>query len=284
MSCNIYVVYHIPGAYRKSEVYFPIAVGNKKEEMPTSFLRDDEGENIAYKNDSYNELTALYRIWKDEKLIGEAVGLAHYRRYLGVGLPETHYLYRSTERAMRKIRKTEKAWAELPSDVDLVAPYPAQHRSVADYYALAHGKTDLPILLSVIEKYHPDYYDCAKRYLNGHDDYLCNLFVMKEDLFRRYAEWLFDVVEKFVEEKGDNGRLYVSERLTGVFIQKMIEEGKNVRFAPIVTIEPRESIKVALKKVRLSGEKGKQKWKPLVHALIPTALWRRYYRKTYEKR
>ncbi len=285
MKTKIYVVYHQPGLYRKSETYLPIAVGKNKDEMPENFLRDDEGDNIAEKNGSYNELTALYRIWKDESLYGDMIGLCHYRRYLGVGLPESHYLYRSNERAMRRIRKTEKYWEEIPEEVDVVAPNPA-HRltTVGEYYALSHGGEDVKTVLSVIERYSPEYFDCAKRYFDGKDDYLCNLFVMKKELFLRYCQWLFNIVEKFEAEKKEPGRLYVSERLTGVFISKMMEEGKTVTFVPIVSIEPREGIRAAMKKVRLSKEKGKQKWKPIMHAMIPTAFWRRYYRGIYKKR
>ena len=283
MSCKIYVVYHEPMAYRKSEVFAPICVGRRKDEFPQGFLRDDEGDNIADKNDVYNELTALYRVWKDENLHADYMGLAHYRRYLGLGLNESHYLYRTPEKAFRRIRKTEKNWLAL-SGADLVAPNPAHYKSVKDYYALAHGQDDVKTLLSVFKKDFPDYYDCAEKYFSGSDDYLCNLVVMKKDIFMRYASFLFAVLNKFVEKREKEGRLFVSERITGVFIQKMIDEGKDVRFAPVVTIEPREELGAAILKVRNSEEKGKQKWKPLVHAMIPTAMWRRYYRKVYEVR
>ena len=284
MSCKIYVAYHIPGVYLKSDIYRPVCVGNKKDSFPSDFIRDDEGDNIADQNDKYNELTVLYRVWKDESLQDDHIGLAHYRRYLGLGLGETHYLYRTPERAIRRVRKTEKYWRRLPSDVDLVAPYPAHYHSVRDYYGWAHDKTDIDLILTLIGAYYPDYLSCAKKYVDGTENYLCNLTVMKKELFLRYAAWLFDLLGKFLSVKKDVDRLYISERLTGIFIKKMEEEGKKILFAPIVSVEPKDELKVAVRKTRSSIEKGKQKWKPVLHWLVPTYFWRRYYRTIYKRK
>ena len=107
---------------------------------------------------------------------------------------------------------------------------------------------------------------------------------MKRDVFLRYASWLFDLIEKFLSVKTDVDRLFISERLTGIFIKKMEEEGKKVIYAPIVSVEPKDKLTHAARKVRESSEKGKQKWKPLTHYFIPTFLWRRYYRSIYRRK
>ncbi len=284
MNCKIYVAYHIPGAYLKSEIYRPVCVGDKKDSFPAGFIRDDEGDNIAAQNDKYNELTALYRVWKDENLHADYIGLAHYRRYLGPGLSETHYLYRTPERAFRKVRKTEKYWRGLSADVDLVAPYPAHYHSVREYYGWAHDKKDIDLILTLIGTYYPEYLSCAKKYFDGSENYLCNLTVMKKELFLRYAAWLFDLLGKFLSVKANADRLYISERLTGIFIKKMEEESKKILFAPIISLEPKEEFKNVVRKTRASKEKGKQKWKPVLHWSIPTSFWRRYYRKIYKRK
>ncbi len=284
MNCKIYVAYHIPGAYLKSDIYRPVWVGDKKDSFPAGFIRDDEGDNIAAQNDKYNELTALYRVWKDENLHADYIGLAHYRRYLGPGLSETHYLYRTPERAFRKVRKTEKYWRGLSADVDLVAPYPAHYHSVREYYGWAHDKKDIDLILTLIGTYYPEYLSCAKKYFDGSENYLCNLTVMKKELFLRYAAWLFDLLEKFLSVKANADRLYISERLTGIFIKKMEEESKKILFAPIISLEPKEELKNVVRKTRASKEKGKQKWKPVLHWSIPTIFWRRYYRKIYKRK
>ena len=284
MNCKIYVAYHIPGAYLKSDIYRPVCVGDKKDSFPAGFIRDDEGDNIAAQNDKYNELTALYRVWKDENLHADYIGLAHYRRYLGPGLSETHYLYRTPERAFRKVRKTEKYWRGLSADVDLVAPYPAHYHSVREYYGWAHDKKDIDLILTLIGTYYPEYLSCAKKYFDGSENYLCNLTVMKKELFLRYAAWLFDLLEKFLSVKANADRLYISERLTGIFIKKMEEESKKILFAPIISLEPKEELKNVVRKTRASKEKGKQKWKPVLHWSIPTSFWRHYYRKIYKRK
>lgn len=284
MSCKIYVAYHVPGPYLKDDIFQPVCVGGKKNSFPDDFIRDDEGDNIAAQNDKYNELTALYRVWKDESLQSDHIGLAHYRRYLGLGLSETHYLYRTPERAMHRVRRTEKYWSKLPADVDLVAPYPVHYSSVREYYGWAHDKKDIDVTLALIGTYYPDYLPCAQEYVDGPENYLCNLAVMKKELFLRYAAWLFDLLDKFLSVKKDADRLYISERLTGIFIKKMEGEGKNILFAPIISIEPKEKLKDAVRKTRASKEKGKQKWKPVLHWLVPTYFWRRYYRTIYKRK
>lgn len=284
MNCRIYVAYHQPGAYVKSDIYRPVCVGDHKDSFSADFIRDDEGDNIAGQNDKYNELTVLYRVWKDESLHADYIGLAHYRRYLGLGLNETHYLYRTPERAMRKVRKSEKYWRLLPADVDVVAPYPAHYHSVREYYGWAHDKKDIDLLLALIGTYCPEYLSCAKEYFDGQENYLCNLTVMKKEVFLRYAAWIFNLLEKFLSVKTDADRLYISERLTGIFIKKMEEESKKVIYAPIVSVEPKDDFKRAARKIRASKEKGKQKWKPMIHYFIPTFLWRRYYRSIYRRK
>ncbi len=277
---SVFVVCHRPDKCYVSALYRPICVGNKKERFPQGTLRDDTGENIAFMNDTYNELTALYRVWKDDELnCDDYIGLAHYRRYLGVGLPQSHYYFRSWERAEREVKKGEENFLSLPDKPDLIAPYPARHQTVERYYAAMHGNEDILLLLSVIDEYFPYYSDCAHRYFSGSEDYLCNLFIMKRELFMRYAQWTFDVIKKFTEARPVKGRLFISERITGIFIQKMIEEDKDVLFAPMIVVERKGE--VFKKALSVRGRAGK---KALLRAAAPTFVLRRYYRGVYGRK
>ena len=59
-------------------VYLPLFVGAiGKNDI--HYQRDDEGENISYKNPFYCELTGLYWAWKNME--DDYIGLVHYRRY-----------------------------------------------------------------------------------------------------------------------------------------------------------------------------------------------------------
>ena len=80
---KILIATHKPYQIPEVAGYQPIMVGSAlRDEVPTGYLRDDQGENISELNPFFNELTALY--WAKYNLQHEdVVGLAHYRRYFG---------------------------------------------------------------------------------------------------------------------------------------------------------------------------------------------------------
>ena len=84
MNAIIFVVCHDPSQTyeRFSPPYVPICVGDKKNEFPSWFLRDDSGENIADKNAVFNEMTAIYWVYKHLEEVGnpDIIGFVHYRR------------------------------------------------------------------------------------------------------------------------------------------------------------------------------------------------------------
>ena len=93
---KLLVCYHKPDVLLKDDVLTPIHVGRAlarkrmKADDPRlkwlleNTIGDDTGDNISEKNDSYNELTALYWAWKNYGELGDPdyIGLMHYRRHL----------------------------------------------------------------------------------------------------------------------------------------------------------------------------------------------------------
>ena len=87
MNAKIFVICHDPDKIDErlfSSPYVPICVGNRKDEFPSYFLRDDEGDNIADKNGVFNEMTAIYWVYKHLIELGnpDVIGFVHYRRFL----------------------------------------------------------------------------------------------------------------------------------------------------------------------------------------------------------
>ena len=105
MKTKILIACHKEFCPPSDGVFLPVAVG-KKGVWSDGMLRDDDGENIAKKNGTYNELTALYFAWKNFDKIGapDAVGLNHYRRYFIY--EKRRYAYYETTEATDLLQKT----------------------------------------------------------------------------------------------------------------------------------------------------------------------------------
>ena len=79
MESEIFIIAHKECELPEIEGYVPLAVGSVGKEFPDNYLRDDKGDNISRKNDSYCELTGLYWLWRN--CCKDYIGLVHYRRY-----------------------------------------------------------------------------------------------------------------------------------------------------------------------------------------------------------
>lgn len=53
---------------------------------------------------------------------------------------------------------------------------------------------DLDIMREVVKEKYPEYVDDMESYLKGKMTCLCNMYIMKKDLFQEYAAWLFDIL------------------------------------------------------------------------------------------
>lgn len=74
-------VTHKEYQFPKDALYTPIQV-NAQKNKDLGYLKDNEGDNISFKNNNYCELTAMYWAWKN--LSCDIIGINHYRRILGI--------------------------------------------------------------------------------------------------------------------------------------------------------------------------------------------------------
>ena len=207
-------------------------------------FRDDDGENISALNACYNELTAAYWAWKNYDKLGcpDYVGLMHYRRYF--------YLDKNSKDAVLRTRADkglfrEKSRLNAPALLHLigegrfVCPRPALRRSVYLQYALTHDKTDLAVTMEILREFFPEYAKTAQKYLAGKQNFFYNMFIFPKEIFLRYCRFVFPILEEYVKRRGTQQRLYVSERLTGIFFLKLMEEGEVPIFLPVLMREER---------------------------------------------
>lgn len=261
---KIFVIYHSLKDAIKSAVYCPIAVGPNKDNFDSDFLRDDIGENIAEKNSRYNELTAIYWVFKhiDEFKDYEYIGFCHYRRFFCFnGLDQTAYVKKNIDQSLIDVDNDKLN--KFFRDYVFICPRGNYYRSIRRHYEKVHDKEkhDIDRLLGIIEKSEPGYKKAAIEYLEGQKEYSYNMFVFKKETFVEYARFLFNVVDQFAGNYNGN-RLYISERITGIFIQSLIMKGQTPLYLPILHVREKGHLKK-------NNEKGFMKIKPGLLEIMP---------------
>lgn len=240
---KLLVCYHKPSYLLKDEIMTPIHVGRKltKEKLyldnsdyewlMNNLIGDDTGENISEKNGSYNEITSLYWAWKNyDKLDNpDYIGLMHYRR---------HFVLRPGEIGVIRFDKIdentyfdeinyspEKMYA-LVEECDFIA-HIGKVNNIYKHYLENHRQEDLDIAFNILYELYPEYNEIAKEYLAGDLSNFCNMFIFSKKIFFEYCEWLFTILNEF-ENRVDisSKRLFISERLTGVYIAKLMKDTK----------------------------------------------------------
>ena len=208
----IYVVTHKEYAVKADELYQPICVGTyaKKE-----YVSEKVGENISYLNHKINECTALYWIWKNTS--SEYVGLNHYRRYF----------YNSSIKSTGNYLDKETISALL-ADYDIILPitHPLppmmreidRLRTTMDVRAFEKG---YELVRDAIKTKQPDYVQAFDDVMNGHNIFVCNMFVTKREVLNAYCEWLFSFLIEVAEAMDVSEYNDYSKRVIGFFAERM---------------------------------------------------------------
>ena len=135
---------------------------------------DDTGDNISYKNPQFCELTALYWIWKNTN--DPIVGMCHYRRHFRLNEEEISILF------------------DEGYDVILTVPI-IHYPDVFTQYSHVHEPDDWKVMVSGVEEISPEYSDTLDRIEKG--QFYCgyNMMITRRDIFDKYCEWVFPILE-----------------------------------------------------------------------------------------
>ena len=221
----------------------PIQVGAAlSKDKFDGMCQDNIGINISEKNPMYCELTAQYWAWKNVDV--EYYGFFHYRRYLSFNekinektnewnVVIKNYLTKKQTDDMYIGDKYLQHVRELVFKHDVLTMKPIDLKKACGLTVYEQYKKDgvklhvkdLDIMLDIIKEKYPNFYDTAKKYLNGYTAYIGNVFIMKKDIFGEYCKWLFDILSEF--EKRVDMSLYsvegyrtpghLGERLFGIY-------------------------------------------------------------------
>ncbi len=201
-------------------VYLPLHVGAEGK-ADLGYTKDNTGDNISLKNPNYCELTGMYWAWKNLK--ADYIGFVHYRRYF------TRKEIRNIELKKDQILNLED-WQRLLSKYPVIVPdkrkyYIETNRS---HYNHAHPSIGLDETERIIQEHCQEYHEAFTLVMSRTWAHMFNMFVMRQDLFQQYCQWLFGILFE-LENRLDisefdayNSRVFgfVSERLLDVWLEK----------------------------------------------------------------
>lgn len=246
----------------QAEVYLPVQVGVANTSVRLAGMQpDNEGENISDRNFTYCELTAQYWAWKN--LEADYVGLCHYRRFFYFGeqnyAKNDHFQVEAdalSEYSIRDFRLDDvKLIRREVEGYDLVtAPYwdvsktiaPGGVKSSVAEHMIAYGlfeEEDLKKLRSIVAERQPAYLSHFDSYVNGKKYLGYSCYIMRRELFDRFCEFEFDILQAF-DETFDYSYLtttkkricgYFGEILYSVFVESIRAEGRaKIKQVPLV--------------------------------------------------
>lgn len=246
---KILITYHDEHPLIKSKIIQPIQTGcTNAVKLFKGMLRDDIGENISSKNPNYCELSAQYWAWKNYGKLGnpDYIGFMHYRRHFmfdgwqgdsgWLWLPKGNvyfvpfispkYLSHFSDDLIRKTMQDYDCVVFKPYDVKYI-----ESKNCREQYGKLpeQNKENFDIFIKTAKRLYPDYLPEIEKIEKGSVQYLCNMFVMRRDLFEEYNQFCFSILEE-VDKQIDSSQMseqaarflgYFGEFLLSMFIFKL---------------------------------------------------------------
>lgn len=261
---KLLICYHKPSYLLKDEVLTPIHVGraNAKKRMDhnsenykwlmENMIGDDTGDNLSERNDSYNEMTALYWAWKNYDELGnpDYIGLMHYRR---------HFIFNDELNDVINLREfdadtyldflnySEEKMSDFVEGYDFI-PHMGRVGNVYHHYIQNQRKEDIDLACQIVLELYPEYEETMRSYFAGSESNFCNMCIFKKELFFEYCEWIFSIMQEF-ENRVDMSqkRFFISERLTGMFVHRLMNKQElKYKKLPIVFLDEPTTVPIAL--------------------------------------
>lgn len=238
---KIIVAVHKPYDVLQDETYVPVQAGAALAE-DIGFERDDCGISISEKNPLYCELTALYWAWKN--LPADALGLMHYRRYLGN--PRRCVPWRTLRERIATGEELRRYLERTPVILPRRRNYWIESRE--EQYIHAHGRAGIDALRTVLERRTPEYLPAFERSMRRTSGHCFNIFIMRGDLCDAYCQWLFDTLFEVERLMRETMPQEVTPRLFGFIAERMLDcwletQGYPYRELPVVNLESQNWLK-----------------------------------------
>lgn len=283
-----------------TDILTPIQVGaSLAPHLFPNVRHDNEGENISDQNLKYNELTAHYWAWKNQDKLGnpDYIGLMHDRRYFlfNTSLPipdkEVTWLPKSPFYQFPPICKS--FWNYV-SDESIRNYFPQYDCMVSklydsipriikgnmrDYFLLAAEMTNeiFDVWAQTVKELFPDYQEELEQFIRGADVRLCNMHVMRKDLFNEYSHFLFSILKR-VDEQIDSSQFSVAKKRFLGYL------GEFTLSVFCLKLQKRPGIRLAeMNGIFIMNATKADHMKCLKYWLGKTLLWGKYRRKYQQK-
>lgn len=258
MNIKIYINCEKNCIYPQDDILTSIQVGATAAEETLSMQLDNIGENISNKYFRYQILTSQY--WAMKNTDHDYIGFMNANCYFNFKDNKQEqkqaiiqkYLY---EESFSAYGIDGKNILEQINGYDLIVPqrtnlkntiYNTFINKVVFTNIIPGGgyKRDLDFCISYIQKYYPQIYPYAKKYLNQKQNYFHDIFIMKNTYFSQYTNFLFDIL--FAHERECDCSLYgikpiqisyeLSNCLGGIYLYYLLQTNKNLSIKYLSTI------------------------------------------------
>lgn len=176
---QIFILGHRPVEYGywDDALYTPLQVGADFN-PPFTDLRDNQGDNIGALNPIYAESTGTYFIWKNIPHTYKYIGQIQYRRRLQFARDED--------------------FDKIFTEYDAICARPlVMGMSVYEQLAHCHNRRLAEALEKAVKELYPEMSDSFDHFIKGSGIFFySNSFVLRQQDFNRYAEFMFNVIEK----------------------------------------------------------------------------------------
>lgn len=178
-----------------ADYIIPIEVGAALLSNHTGYQRDDNGDNISKKNQSFCELTAFYWGWKNSE--SKIKGICHYRRYFGrIDKATPFELFLTSEKKLKEEVLPQNEIEEYLQEYDVILPIPLgpSPKTVRENLETCVYKEDIITFEQVLQENAPEYLDDWNEIMKGTHASYCNMMISKSDVFDSFCQWMFQLL------------------------------------------------------------------------------------------